>query len=1157
MTQNIFNLYSAEAFSQHPMALWNFDDDFSYLSLVSANPVYNVVGGSSASVANPPTEKPQETVGIADVFLEIDSFVGSASATTITTQTFTTPDDIDTDIPTVCINAFIYTYDTDISELQIGFQYDGNTYTRTYENLTKNAWMRITHTMDLPLSETITPYLNVVHAGSEKTYSLYQFSIGQWSEPFNHETEGTVPIPFSSISASADLNFAIGGTLSASPSLFSTRVADVYGLSDEYQGYYFVENNKMLVRNTKLPMVFGSGDITEIYPSEYNLPSLVMPGRGFLHSDGKYKEITAEFWLKIYPDVTTKTKIFGPVASQDGLYVDKEFLILRIGPYEKSYFINKWYRPMLIDIRYTEIFASVLINGEVVIEQNLISRDVEFPQSSVLSNDWIGFYSTSEIKKFEVDCLAIYPYIVQEQVAKKKFVYGQGVGPANEVTRKFGSTSLPVDFSFAKYSHNVIYPDMTKWFAGFYSNIEADSKFISLPTYELPEIKYLGNDLSAFDVNRQRRSWQGIRGRTWYQWLSSVWRQLASAREIEPLFDNFTFQEDRDEHFYIKLKPISTYNNVYGAIVFNSLNVIADPVQSVFGLFSLNTSETTEIESGTEATIMHFKNNATGDIFKIIYDDSAKQIQYIYNSTTIKTFSFTPGANDTHFIAGIKLDDLTRSYATIIRRFFAVPQNIKLNVGGNEDDQFPGKIYKITFNNNFFTRKDLSNYFDDNGIAEYNSSVSLSLSDPPFDYDGNYTMFFKKANSSLIMDVAVSGYWEDSIPLASFGTYILNSNGQRQSYDLDFLQFNIDYPNSIIAQDDFDTQDSLKTYVTLQNYEDVGSIVYGNYTNTKQLNTNRYVDFEDITTNIDTTKFNVVNGTIIFAPKNIIDFNNAYITVHMEMKSPGINTAPIKLQRMSIASLAYDEASLYPISTPTGQKLYPFSRQGISYINKAKNPFLIYKDSTPYLYLTGDSGIQTLPYPKIEDTAAESFRRGMSIPLNQNRKEDYTLYGVHMWSFYNKAETFASRERMFSISYQDTRYDFYLEPETGGKRAKIVPYLYGLLSDTLTDEVVMYQNGIKQDVYVYPLSWSLISLRFENPVDLSSIRGQLEIYPGILFNNVTVFEQDIDRRVDDIFESHLGLSNIVAQDSSTLSVDFDEVNIFSDIKWTTFTGRPV
>lgn len=1157
MPHNIFNLYSAEAFAQHPMSLWSLDDELHFVSLVSGSAVYSVVGGASASVSNPPTEKPQETVGIADISLELDSFVGSASATTITTQSFTVPDDIDTDKQTVCISAFIYTYGTNISQLDIGFQYGATTSVKTYTSLNTNAWTKITYTMDVPSSGSVTPYINVVYDGIQKTFSLYNFAVGQWSEEYNHESQGTVPIPFASNSSSTSLSYSIGGALSASPSLYKTVTADAYGLSDEYHGYYFVENNKMLARNTSLPMTFGAANITELSPSAHGIPSLVVPGRGFLHSNGKYRATTAEFWLRIYPDVTSKTRIFGPVTSKDGLYVDKEFLTLRIGPYEKSYFIGKWYRPMLIDIVYTETFIGVMINGDMVIEQTLVSINVDLPNSSITDTDWLGFYCTSEIKKFEVDCIGIYPYTVERQIAKKKFIYGQGVGPVNDVTRKFGSVSAPIDFSFSDYSNNLIYPDMTKWISGFYSNIDADSKFITLPKYSLPEIKYFGQDLTPFNIDRRRRTWGGIRIRTWYQWLSNIWRQLSSAREIEPLFDNFTFQEDRQSDFYIRLKPLSTYDEVYGSIVFNSLNIISDPITSTFGLFSLNTSEVAEAEVGSEITIMHFKNNSTGDTFRIIYDDASNQIQYIYNSTTIKTFSFTPGASDTYFIAGLRFADVSREYATTIRKFFSIPQNIRLNVGGNGIDQFVGKIYRINFNNNFFTRKDVSSYFDSEGFAYYNSDVELSLSDAPFSYVGNYTLFFSKANDSIIMDIASAGYWEDSIPLTTLGSYVLNSNGQRESYDLDVMQFNIDYPASLLSQDSFDTESNLKAYVTLQTYQDVGKVAYSNYTNTKALGTSRYVDFENISTNIDTTKFRVVNGTLIFAPKRIIDFKNAYITVHLEMKSPGIYTNPIKIQRMSVASLSYDEASLYPINTSTGQKLYPFTRDGISYINKSKNPVLISKDTTPYLYLTGDSGIQTLPYPEVESTSSSYFRRGISIPLNQDKKENYTMHGLHMWCFYNKSETISARSRMFSISYQNTRYDLYLEPETGGKRAKVVPYLSELLSETITDEIVMYSNGIKQDVYVTPLSWALISLRFENPVSLNSIRGQLEVYPGVLFNNVTVFEDSIYKRVDDIFESHLGLSNIVSDDSTTLAVNFDKVDVFSDIKWTTYSGKPL
>jgi hypothetical protein len=44
---------------------------------------------------------------------------------------------------------------------------------------------------------------------------------------------------------------------------------------------------------------------------------------------------------------------------------------------------------------------------------------------------------------------------------------------------------------------------------------------------------------------------------------------------------------------------------------------------------------------------------------------------------------------------------------------------------------------------------------------------------------------------------------------------------------------------------------------------------------------------------------------------------------------------------------------------------------------------------------------------------------------------------------------------------------------------------------------------------------------------------------------------------DDIFESYLGLSNVVAQDSSTLGINSDGLDLFTDIRWSNFSGKPV
>lgn len=162
-----------------------------------------------------------------------------------------------------------------------------------------------------------------------------------------------------------------------------------------------------------------------------------------------------------------------------------------------------------------------------------------------------------------------------------------------------------------------------------------------------------------------------------------------------------------------------------------------------------------------------------------------------------------------------------------------------------------------------------------------------------------------------------------------------------------------------------------------------------------------------------------------------------------------------------------------------------------------------------------------------------------------------------MWINYNKKSLVDTREKIFSIYSNDKKINFYVEPEVAYQRAKVVPYLYEISGEEIDTNTKMYQNGVQIDPYLYPMSWSLVSVTFDEPMDFANTIGQLEIYPGVMFNNVALFERSIDGRVDDIFESHLGLSNIVAQDSSTLSVDSDGLDVFTNISWSTFTGKPV
>ena len=1168
MPQNIFNLYSAVAFADHPLGTWPLDDDFSFISLVGASPVWSITNGASASIANPPKEKPQETVGIADIGISTQDFAGSASVMTIKSQPFSSAN-TDSQKPTVCINTFIYTYDSSISSLEIGFEYGSNTSYSTYTNLTQDSWTRITHTASVSNSTAIYPYIKIYFSNANRTVSLYNFSVGQWSESSNHLTTGSTGTAFQSLSSSATLAEAWGTQFSASPSIYKVYPVDSYGFI-ESDGYYIIENNRMLAENSNLPMVYGSGDITNIQASQHSAPSIVFPGNGFLHDNGKYSVLTSEFWLKIAPLSSTPVKIFGPVASDDGIYVDQNFITINVGPYINSYFVGKWQRPMLIHMTYSQDEISLMINGSVVINQKIDIDDIEFPDEE---NDWVAFYSNSSIKIFQIDSFSIYPYAVSPNMAKRKFVYGQGVDNINDIVKKFDGSATSIDFAFSNYSKNIIYPDVVPWTSGFYSNLEPQDKYLGFPDYELPTLQSYGEDLTGFIKNRELRSWQGTLQYTWQYWKAFLWQKISMSREMQLLYDNYQNQVDSTDRVYFTLRPNSSYYNVKSSILFSDANPINDNVKSILGVFSINRAELDTITSVSELnqsdfTIMEFKN-ANNDIFKIVGSNITQtsssatfKLKYYINSyqinialeETISIDSSSSIYNNTYFTAGIDIDKISLYASSRLKNYFKNMNNIQLQVGGTETNQFAGRIYRIIFNNAFFTSNDMNSYFDSNGFAKKNSSCVIANNDEIFDYIGNYTVLFKKANKSIVMDIGSAGYWQNSIPLYQLGSYITKPDGSQQ-FDLDMVQFNINIPTGFTNSDSHDISDIFDAYVTIQRYQDVGTIPYSRYTEVQSLNSERYVDFDNFSKVVlDVRKFKISNNTIIFPPKNVIDFKNTFLTIHIEVKTTGINTNNIQLQNMSLASLAFDNLNLYSVNTANGNKLYPFSRQYITYAPKIKNPFIIYKESTPYLYLTSESGIQVLPYSESDDL---SITRGVSVPINPNKISGYQIHGFHLWMMYNDSYTFSERKKVFSIFTNSQEIIFYAEPEYGNKRAKIKAYLKTFASETEYTNAVFYQNGIKQVPYIEPLKWSMITVQLDSPITLNNISGSIELYSGAVFNNITIYNSSILDIVDDIFESHLGLSNIVSQDDTTISIDSDALDVFSDVKWTSFVGKPL
>jgi hypothetical protein len=374
----------------------------------------------------------------------------------------------------------------------------------------------------------------------------------------------------------------------------------------------------------------------------------------------------------------------------------------------------------------------------------------------------------------------------------------------------------------------------------------------------------------------------------------------------------------------------------------------------------------------------------------------------------------------------------------------------------------------------------------------------------------------------------------------------------------------------------------------LQNIVELGQVVYTQFTNTENIGMNKILDLGEITSSED-TKYKINDGTVIYPPKDISGFTNYYITIHIEISSKGISTENVKIRNMGFASLSFDEGQFYSINTPAAGKFYPIVKNEDQYVYKRKVPVVIDTYSSPYLYLSGDSGIEVLP------DVDENLVKGISIPINETLKNGQEVVGLQMFLMYNESNTFTETKKIGKIFSSNNSYDIVLEPENDGKRAFF--YIFDSITGTQFTSAKFFLNGrLVNDVVIEPLSWNYIAISLQsNSIPLDGIIGEIEVYSGVKVDNVASFmelnpikqdlvvydewnvvddenwalwsasatwtqildEQSLEVTVlsldgNDIFNTYAGLSSGVVNDESVINVSQDSIIIINDITWDEF-----
>lgn len=1121
------NQYADKIFSEHPIALWPLDEEVYFLSLIDDNARYLSnwsYNGPSVTFNDSPDIPAASTIIDSDIYSSFTPDSELAVTVDVESQELFSASNIDILSGTFTVNFFLYQNPTNINWIKVGYRYlDASPTPQEIEVISDEiipppleSWLNFNRTYVIPdsWSGPVRLFIQVSYSESDvaeipsKEIIVQGLSVGQDSQTSCYNSLGSTQ---SSIPTSANL-----------PTMTGIE-ADRYGILEDY-GYYLVRNNRLLAKNDGVPIIYGTNQSTKIYPSNADLPSLIFPGKGMLNESGRNKQYTLESWIKIDASTSYAQRIMGPLSTDDGLYVKGGFLTLSIGSESSSYCVGEWYRPILVHIVLKEENAIVLVNGETVINIPFNRKTVSLPNDV----DWWGVYSYSTFSSFNIDSISIYPYILPESVAKRRFVYGQGTPSIESIDNGLKGTPTVIDFSTSQYGPSVIYPDIYRWDAGSFNNLNASKNFLSVPNYSLPIINIGGRDLQGWYQDNYELNTIEYPARNHPNFIS-----------FRPNIDYST--EDPSWNYAGQNYTEQSYLN------FPSLNILNDTVSSVYGIFEV---EEYILE---KRILMSFSNTSTGDTFDIVVEgnpdditESTNIISYLYNGVAIvdangEECRLTVELGSEKAV-GLNFELAGISYGYSVSRFFSSPSSVQLYIAGNGYTTFEGKIYAIGFSNqeNYALIEDS---FDSNGIINPNYYEIL------LNHIASYTLVPEYEYGNLFLDISVASSWEEYYPLSFFAGYVKDENGD-SVYDIDYLQLNVAYQyvetegtwtylelfNQYSGQTYSDLQSSiysnyfnlyknnstgqtinisnssLQSYITFQKLSSGANAPISDFANTKQLSTIGVIYADDENT-IDepekayNTKFAFIDNTIVYPPKSL-DFNDYAMVVHFDIKQRSILKNPLKIRKFEISSnnlnynsLLDDENQKNYIGTKFGSKIYPKTISSGTSDYKNANPLAIYKTGTPYLYLTKKSGIELLNGTDFSSPEQEYMA---AIPVNKNGSSDFFVSAMQLFML-GKLSELPQQQKMFEVLYKDGKIIFVVEKEDSGNYLKA--YFDDGVSTTIMTGVSFYQNG--RFVY-YPkitnYEWNAIGITFSEEIDFSnSSIGEIRMFGGAVFNNVSFY----------------------------------------------------
>jgi hypothetical protein len=1194
---NPSNLYAEKVFAEHPLALWTFDEDVDYLTRISADRNILSWGVSSLSTVDYTSGEVSDEEAVGTPFPEIPAqkIKSVRAASPIPNQKLSIiqpglilESSLNPDMQTMTVSFYTKITHSYTTGVEIGYYTRQKTFPNTltfgasqsFAAPIPNEWSMYSATFDLPFNNQDIKifisfsYIDQLAIGGSDPTNGYNFiinglNVGQWAEEF----------VATSLGVSVDTNnyFLNESNTALDPITLMAEgyiPAYQYGLGSN-DGRYLVSNNRLLAKNTSLPMVYGSSNLTKIIPNPGNIiftnppvgvtplpnmayPSMMIPSIGMLTDSGRYSNYTFETWIRVDNRSEVERKILGPMFSNDGLYVEGPFLRLKIGSGVGSYFVGEWYRPMLIHIRIGINSASLLVNGEQVLSINFTTSSLVFPAVRY-ANEW-GFFAYPDVPIVEIECPAVYSYLVPIAVAKRRFAYGQAVESPDGANKSFGAVTAFIDYSVADYTNNYQYPDMGRWGQGILENVNVEDNTLSSPTYSLPEFVFLNTNYDAW----------------------------------------FADQSSNTEEYF-------TFENDPGFIRFGNLAITSQQTKGVYVIFETSTLP-----------------EAEQNIIKIVDKASADYIRMALVGDVVKCYIKTRGIESLFYeqegiavnnkvFVGLAFEEFSTDFNGEVQAFLSRSNQLAMLVAGDSSfaNMFTGKIFKVGVSTKRNINKILS-YFNVPNVSNAGSPGALvwvyvldeSMPNPSnfdeiFSHVATYTLKPSIKYNKYSITVASDSYWQDYLPLSYFAQYVTNVFGQPY-VDLDLIQFNIDYPATpIFDGNSFDTSNALvRSFISFQLLVDGATNTLDTFTNVVGAPANGVLAIDD--SSWMNTVYEVVDGTVIYPPKDV-PINSLAIVTHIQIQTNSANEDVVNIKRMQYASQAFNADTANPIGTKFNVPVYPYQRYASLFDYKSRNPYRIYKGNTPHLYLTKKTGLQ-----KLGDYDA-LINRGFLIPINEKVADRYRVMAAQMFVYAGSDRFPADQIKVFEIQSPSQYIKVYMRP-VGASRNRALLYAVDAKTGAQYNGLAFYINGkIVKDPVISINEWTVVGIRFAIPMIFDNSVGAIRVTGPLLVNNISYYEssglQEVERQSfrlwdavafgtntwafwkdlvnrfgesymwenilvvsstqytgvspEDIYNAYTGTSRIVGDDDATFYIGGTQFKTINNISWSTTMTKPL